>query len=135
MIRKLLLAAMIAASLGSVATPAAAAVDLFVQVAPPPLRAERLPPPRRGYVWVPGYWDWRGRQHVWVGGTWLRERPGYRYSGPTWVERNGGWHMERGQWARGDRDRDGVPNRVDRDRDGDGIPNRLDRNPNNPRRY
>lgn len=34
----------------------------------------------------------------------------------------------------GDRDRDGVPNRVDRDRDGDGVPNRLDVAPNNPRR-
>lgn len=29
-----------------------------------------------------------------------------------------------------DRDRDGVPNRVDRDRDGDGVPNRYDRRPN-----
>jgi hypothetical protein len=31
----------------------------------------------------------------------------------------------------GDRDGDGVPNRLDRDRDGDGVPNRLDRRPNN----
>ncbi len=36
---------------------------------------------------------------------------------------------------RGDRDRDGVPNRVDRDRDGDGVPNRQDRRPDDPRRY
>ncbi len=34
----------------------------------------------------------------------------------------------------GDRDRDGVPNRVDRDRDGDGVNNRVDRRPDNPRR-
>jgi hypothetical protein len=33
-----------------------------------------------------------------------------------------------------DRDRDGIPNRVDRDRDGDGVPNRYDERPNNPRR-
>ena len=33
--------------------------------------------------------------------------------------------------GRGDRDGDGVPNRVDRDRDGDGIPNRFDRDRNN----
>jgi hypothetical protein len=32
---------------------------------------------------------------------------------------------------RGDRDGDGVPNRMDRDRDGDGIPNRFDRDRNN----
>lgn len=42
----------------------------------------------------------------------------------------------RGGGARpGDRDRDGVPNRVDRDRDGDGVPNRQDSRPNDPRRY
>ena len=34
-----------------------------------------------------------------------------------------------------DRDRDGVPDRVDRDRDGDGVSNRQDRRPNDPRRY
>ena len=39
----------------------------------------------------------------------------------------------RGQ-VRGDRDRDGVPNRVDRDRDGDGVPNNRDRRPDDPRR-
>jgi len=35
----------------------------------------------------------------------------------------------------GDRDRDGIPNRVDRDRDGDGVRNRYDRRPDNPYRY
>ena len=35
---------------------------------------------------------------------------------------------------RGDQDRDGIPNRYDRDRDGDGVPNRWDRNPSNPYR-
>ena len=39
----------------------------------------------------------------------------------------------RGQYQ-GDRDRDGVPNRVDRDRDGDGVRNSQDRRPNDPRR-
>ena len=34
-----------------------------------------------------------------------------------------------------DRDRDGVPDRVDRDRDGDGVRNRQDRRPNDSRRY
>ncbi len=37
--------------------------------------------------------------------------------------------------ARGDRDRDGIPNRADRDRDGDGVANRQDRRPDDPRRY
>ncbi len=37
--------------------------------------------------------------------------------------------------ARGDRDRDGIPDRADRDRDGDGVRNRQDRRPDDPRRY
>jgi len=134
MIKKILLAAMVATSLGSIATPAAAAVDIVVQLAPPPLRAERLPPPRRGYVWVPGHWNWNGQRHVWVRGVWLAERRGYRYAHPTWEERDGRWHMQRGRWMRGDRDRDGIPDRRDRDRDGDGVSNRRDRRPDDPRR-
>ncbi len=36
--------------------------------------------------------------------------------------------------AAGDRDRDGIPNRMDRDRDGDGVPNAADQRPNDPHR-
>jgi hypothetical protein len=53
---------------------------------------------------------------------------------PTWVERDGRWYLKSGQWRRHDRDRDGIPNRVDRDRDGDGVPNRFDSRPDNPKR-
>ena len=114
MMKKLLVASAIAAAVGSVAVPTATAADVFVRIGPPPARVETVPPPRAGYVWAPGYWDWRGHRHVWVGGHWVRERRGYSYVAPRWVERNGGWYMERGRWARGDADRDGVPNRYDR---------------------
>ena len=122
MMKKTLLATLFAASLGAVATPAAAAVDVFVQVAPPAPRYEVVPAPRYGYTWAPGYWDWRGQRHVWVSGRWMRDRPGHYYSHARWVERDGGWYMERGAYRRGDRD-------------GDGVPNRYDRAPDNPRRY
>jgi hypothetical protein len=72
---------------------------------------------------------------VWISGHWERVRSGHYYQHPEWRHGNDGWHLNRGGWQRGDRDHDGVPNRVDRDRDGDGVPNRYDRNPNNPRRY
>ena len=36
---------------------------------------------------------------------------------------------------RGDRDRDGMHNRMERDRDGDGVRNSQDRRPDDPRRY
>jgi hypothetical protein len=134
MIKRVLLVSAVAATLGA-AAPASSAADIYVQVAPPVPRYEVVPTPRRGWVWVPGYWDWRGHRYDWVRGHWVRERPGYVYYGPRWVERRGGWHMEHGRWGRRDRDRDGVPNRFDRDRDGDGVPNRFDDHPNNPRRH
>jgi len=68
MIKTSLIAVAIAAgTLGAVTTTPAAAQAVFqVQVAPPPPRVEVVPAPRRGQVWVPGYWDWRGHRHVWA---------------------------------------------------------------------
>ena len=99
--------------------------------APPPPRHEAMPHPRRGMVWVPGHWEWRGHRHVWQQGHWVKARQGYHYREPRWVEHGGRWNMQSGGW---DRDGDGVPNRHDRDRDGDGVSNRHDRNPDNPYR-
>ncbi len=134
MFKQSLLAAVVVASLGMAAGPTTAAVNVSVDVAPPPPRHEVMPAPRRGYDWTPGYWAWdAGRhRHVWVAGTWVRSRPGYVYTQPTWVEHDGRWQHRRGAWARGDRD--GIPNSHDRDRDGDGVPNRRDSAPDNPRR-
>ena len=149
--RKLLLGALVVSTIAIAPLPAAAAVDVFVNIAPPAPRYEVVPPHREGYVWQPGYWDWRGDRHYWRKGHWVRERPGY-YWHPSrwesvdgrWVMRQGGWHRERyayydgrgrGNNPYGDRDRDGVPNAYDRDRDNDGVPNRYDDRPNNPRRY
>jgi hypothetical protein len=133
----------------------------YVTVAPPPPRYERVPSPRPGYIWSPGYWDWQGNRHQWISGNWIASRPGYVYSQPRWVEHGGRWQREEARWERGpngdrdhdgipnrydrhdnradnrghgDRDHDGVPNRYDRDRDGDGVPNRYDNRPDNPRR-
>lgn len=122
MIRKTAIAALLSACLGSISIPAVAAAVVFVQVAPPPLRAEIIPAPRRGHLWVAGHWGWRNHHHQWIKGTWIRERRGYQYSQPMWLERDGRWQMERGAWRRADRD-------------GDGVPNRQDRAPNNPTRY
>ncbi len=92
--------------------------DIAIQVAPPPVRYEPVPPPRMGYVWVPGYWNWQHHRHVWVGGTWVRARHGYAYYPHRWEQRGDRWYLERGRW----------------DRDGDGVPNRYDRHPDNPYR-
>lgn len=142
--RKLLVGALVASSIGLVPASASAEAGIFLDVAPPPPRHEAVPTARRGFIWAPGYWDWRKGRHVWVKGHWERERKGYYWHPQRWEQREGRWALERGRWDReryvanrrvlGDRDRDGVPNRFDRDRDGDGVPNRYDAAPNNPRR-
>ena len=122
MLKTTLMAAAFAATLAAMA-PAANA-QITVRVAPPEPRQQVQPAPRRGYVWVPGYWNWNAQRnrHVWVQPTWVRERPGYSYNQPQWVERDGRWVLNRGAWQRGNRDRDR-----------DGVPNRMDNAPNNPR--
>ncbi len=86
------------------------------------MRYEVVPATRAGFVWGPGYWEWRRHKHFWVAGHWVRHRPGYVYVPARWVERDGRWHYYGGAWNR-------------HDRDGDGVPNRLDRAPDNPYRH
>ena len=119
--RKLITGSLIAASLGLTALPAVARTEVFVNFAPPAPRYEVVPVHRAGYVWVPGYWDWRGYRHVWVGGHYVRYRPGHFYAQPVWVSGPHGYYMRGGGWRR--------------DHDGDGVPNRYDRRPHNPYRY
>jgi hypothetical protein len=74
-------------------------VDLNVALAPPPVIVETVPPPRPGYVWGPGYWEWRHGRHHWRKGDWMKARPGYLWDPPHWVERNGRWHFVPGHWV------------------------------------
>jgi len=121
--KKLLLAAIAASALGTVAVPQIASADVIVvRTAPPPPRNEVVPAARRGYVWTPGYWNWNGHRYVWTNGKYVKARHGYHYREPSWTETNGRWEFRRGEWSRGDRD-------------GDGVPNRYDDRPNNPNRH
>jgi hypothetical protein len=143
---KIVLGAVMAASLMALGT-AQAQYTAIVSVAPPAPQYEVVPAPRRGYVWAPGHYEYRGNQYVWVQGRWLAEREGYAYDAPRWVQRgNGEWMLVGGDWQRrgpnGDRDGDGVSNRDERlarearradrfgpygDLDRDGIMNQDDR--------
>lgn len=83
------------------------------------------------FAYSDGYWDRSHKWHAWrnarEGREYARYNPRNVYSASRHTrERNMGW--------RGDEDRDGIPNRVDRDRDGAGVPNRADRAPDNRRR-
>jgi len=149
-----------ALALGSLAglAPAVAQAQItaIVRVAPPPPVEELTPDARPGYIWAPGYYEWRDDRYVWRRGHWMAERSGYEYREPRWVQRgNGEWYLVGGDWVergdrfayghRGDRfarrfgpygdlDRDGILNKDDRDRDGDGIRNRRDAYPDDRHR-
>ena len=111
---KLLLAATLASTLGAMPLASYADIGVAIRVAPPAPRVVAVPAPRPGYVWAPGYWDWRYNRHVWHDGYWVRSRPGYVYAHPEWVQRDGHWVLMRGGWRRGDADHDGIPNGPDR---------------------
>jgi len=151
--RKLLLAALATSAIGLAPLPSFAAVSVYVDVAPPAVRYEVVPASRPGHVWQEGYWDWSKGRHVWHKGYWVKERRGYYWHPSRWENDGGRYRFVRGDWGReryamrGDLDRDGIPNRLDRDkdgdgvrnnrdrdRDGDGVPNRVDRRPDNPNR-
>ena len=121
--RTLTLAALILAGAAAAPLPSLAAsnVSLYIGSAPPAPVYERIPAPRHGYVWAPGYWNWNGHRYVWQKGHFEKVRKGYSYHRPEWRQGDNGWTLERGGWQRGDRD-------------GDGVPNRRDDHPNNPHR-
>ncbi|APV48658.1 hypothetical protein BWI17_02525 [Betaproteobacteria bacterium GR16-43] len=142
--RKMILTTLVASAMlaTAAAKPVLADTDIYLNFGPPAVRYETVPAPRVGYVWAPGYWDYRGSRHVWVNGHYIRARPGYVYAPPTWRQDNGRWHLQHERWTPdrvahsryGDRDHDGIPDYADRDRDNDGVRNSRDAAPDNPYR-
>jgi hypothetical protein len=102
--RRAALAAMLAVTLGALAgvhaPRAQAGVAVDIDIAPPAPRVIVAPPPRAGFVWAPGYWNWNGRAHVWHEGYWVRERHGYHWVPDAWVSRGPHYHYQRGHWER-----------------------------------
>jgi hypothetical protein len=118
-------------------------IGIGIGNAPPPPRYEVAPPQRYGYVWIPGYWNWDGRQYEWIRGYWERARVGYFYEEPRWVQGPNGWVLQRGGWREGDRARWEYEHRVEHydwhqgqrppprpgpggDRNHDGVPDRFE---------
>lgn len=99
------LAALVLAATGAVYAPAASArtsVSVQIGVAPPPPRYEVVPPPRPGYVWIQGYWNWDpyAHRHVWIPGRWTGMRPGYVYHPARWEHYGNQWRFHDGRWGR-----------------------------------
>lgn len=99
MIRNLLIGSILA-TVGSLAcwvtVPAA---YIYVQTGPPAPIVERVPArPGRGYVWVPGYWNWSGGRYVWMHGRYVRH--GGAWCGGHWRrDMRRGWYWVPGRWC------------------------------------
>jgi hypothetical protein len=97
---RLLLGALLLTSGLALPALSQAGVAVDIDLAPPAPQVEVVPPPRPGYVWAPGYWNWEGGRHVWVGGHWMGERPGYHWAPDHWEHRGPHYHYEPGHWER-----------------------------------
>lgn len=103
--RGLVLAGLIAGFVGiGAVAPVMSQVSSAVTTdqAPPLARYERVPPPRTGYQWAPGYWRWNApdQRFAWVGGYWVQRRAGQRYVPENWAHQHGQWQLQRGHWVR-----------------------------------
>jgi hypothetical protein len=76
---------------------ASAGTDIVIDTPPPAPRIEHQPPPRDGYIWAPGYWEWTGRFFHWTSGTWISERRGH-WIADHWDQTGNQWHYVQGHW-------------------------------------
>jgi len=91
---------LVAGTILATGTAQAGSAAIVSTEAPPPLRAERAPAARDGYVWAPGHWEWNSRSYVWVGGTWIVARPKARWVADSWEQVGAEWHYTPGHWER-----------------------------------
>jgi WXXGXW repeat (2 copies) len=82
------------------ANPARAGGEIVIDAPPPPDRVEHAPPPRDGYVWGAGHWEWNGRSYVWVAGSWVPERRSAHWVAARWEQAGTQWHYIAGHWER-----------------------------------
>jgi len=98
----LLVTTMLASPLAVLApVPAAAQIEISVQVAPPILPVYVQPPmPGDGYVWTPGYWAYTDAGYYWVPGTWV-EPPevDVLWTPPYWGWLDGSYYFHDGYWG------------------------------------
>ncbi|MEO8169986.1 MAG: thrombospondin type 3 repeat-containing protein [Oxalobacteraceae bacterium] len=90
-------------------------------------------------IGVPGFYVQSEPDYAPAPRVYMQPRPVYMQPQPYYIDQQyrpdrhqRDWNGRHRGWR--DRDRDGIPNRIDRDRDGDGVPNRFDSRPNNPYR-
>lgn len=92
-----------AALLGAAVLAASACVITgagWVTVAPPePIVEARIVAPGPGFIWIPGYYDYRGGGYIWVAGRWARPpHPRAEWVPDRWERQDRGWHRVKGHW-------------------------------------
>lgn len=74
-------------------------VELIVEAPPAPRREFRGHRPAPEYVWIDGYWAWRGGHHEWVAGRWGMPPHGRNYwQAPRWEHRGNSYVFIEGSW-------------------------------------
>ena len=73
---------------------------VYVATRPPVERVEVIPAaPGVGFVWIRGYWAYRGGAYAWIGGRWERPIEGRREWVPhRWAHDRHGWYLIEGHW-------------------------------------
>jgi hypothetical protein len=73
---------------------------VYVRTPPPPLRYEVYgPAPGPGYVWINGYWSYRGNAYVWTPGRWERPPRGkHHWEDGRWERHGDGYRWREGRW-------------------------------------
>jgi hypothetical protein len=82
--------------------PSPAGEVVVVDAPPPPQDEVIVAQPSPEYVWVRGYWIWRGGRHAWIAGRWERPpHPGFVWVEPRWEHRPHGYVFIGGNWRAG----------------------------------
>jgi hypothetical protein len=73
---------------------------VYVAARPPVERVEVIPAaPGAEFVWIRGYWSYRGSEYAWVPGRWERPVEGRREWVPHhWEHDRNGWYLVEGHW-------------------------------------
>jgi hypothetical protein len=73
---------------------------VYISRQPPVERVEVIPAALAvGFVWIRGWWAWRGAEFAWMQGRWERPIEGRREWVPhRWVHDRNGWYLVEGHW-------------------------------------
>jgi hypothetical protein len=75
-------------------------VGYYANTPPPPVRVETYgPAPGPGYVWINGFWGYRGGRYEWNAGRWDRPPSGRRrWEAGRWDHRGDRYVWRDGRW-------------------------------------